>query len=98
MWVQCPVPADLALQAEANRAQFQIKSTDNSGTLIEVVPVPFLAPPRPVSYGSWGYWMSPTLRRALDRLYGEWRFDLLHAHNLAPMGHAAARWVAALAG
>jgi glycosyltransferase involved in cell wall biosynthesis len=60
---------------------------------LEVVPVPFLAPPRPISYGSWGYWMAPPLARALDRLYGSWRFDVLHAHCLAPPGHAAARWI-----
>jgi glycosyltransferase involved in cell wall biosynthesis len=60
---------------------------------LEVVPVRFLAPPRPVSYGSWGYWMAPPLGRALDRLYAAWRFDVVHAHNLAPAGHAAARWV-----
>jgi len=60
---------------------------------IEVVPVAFLAPPRPISYGGWGYWMAPTLARSLDRLYAEWRFDVLHVHCLAPAGHAAARWV-----
>jgi glycosyltransferase involved in cell wall biosynthesis len=37
--------------------------------------------------------MAPSLRRALDRLHSDWRFDVLHAHNLAPAGHAAARWV-----
>jgi glycosyltransferase involved in cell wall biosynthesis len=61
---------------------------------IVVVPVPFLAPPRPISYGSWGYWISPTLGLALDRLHAGWRFDVLHAHCLAPAGHAAARWMA----
>ncbi len=60
---------------------------------LSVQPVPFVAPPRPMSYGSWGYWMAPALGRALDRLYAEWRFDVLHAHCLAPAGHAAARWV-----
>jgi teichuronic acid biosynthesis glycosyltransferase TuaC len=60
---------------------------------LSVEPVPFVAPPRPISYGSWGYWMAPSLRRALDRLHAEWRFDVLHAHCLAPAGHAAARWV-----
>jgi teichuronic acid biosynthesis glycosyltransferase TuaC len=60
---------------------------------LAVQPVPFVAPPRPVSYGSWGYWMAPALGRALDRLYREWRFDVLHAHCLAPAGHATARWV-----
>ncbi len=60
---------------------------------LEVVPVPFVAPPRPISYGSWGYWMAPGLGRALDRLHAAWRFDVVHAHNLAPAGHAAARWI-----
>jgi hypothetical protein len=60
---------------------------------IEVVPVPFLAPPRPISYGSWGYWMALPLAHALDRLYADWRYDVVHAHCLAPAGHAAARWV-----
>lgn len=60
---------------------------------LEVSPVPFLAPPRPVSYGSWGYWASWPLGRALDRLRTRWHFDVVHAHCLAPAGHAAARWV-----
>ena len=34
---------------------------------LSVTPVPFLAPPRPISYGSWGYWVAPSLGRALDR-------------------------------
>ncbi|HTX08356.1 MAG TPA: glycosyltransferase family 4 protein [Solirubrobacteraceae bacterium] len=59
---------------------------------VSIEPVPFLAPPRPISYGSWGYWAAPPLRRALDRLYADWRFDVLHAHCLAPAGHASARW------
>ena len=60
---------------------------------LSVTPVAWLGPPRPMSYGSWGYWMAPPLAHALDRLYREWRFDVVHAHNLAPAGHAAARWV-----
>ncbi|HET6871262.1 MAG TPA: glycosyltransferase [Solirubrobacteraceae bacterium] len=60
---------------------------------LPVHPVPFVAPPRPVSYGSWGYWMAPTLGRALARLYPDWQFDVVHAHCLAPAGHAAACWV-----
>jgi teichuronic acid biosynthesis glycosyltransferase TuaC len=61
---------------------------------IEVLPVPWLGPPRPISYGSWGYWMAPPLHRALDRMYRAWQFDVLHAHCLAPAGHAAQRWIA----
>ena len=60
---------------------------------LSVTPVAFVAPPRPISYGSWGYWMAPPLARALDRLHAEWPFDVLHAHCLAPAGHAASRWV-----
>ena len=60
---------------------------------LSVTPVAWLGPPRPISYGSWGYWMAPSLGRALDRLDAEWRFDVVHAHCLAPAGHAAARWV-----
>jgi teichuronic acid biosynthesis glycosyltransferase TuaC len=37
--------------------------------------------------------MSPPLHRALDRLYASWRFDLVHAHCLAPAGHTVARWI-----
>jgi glycosyltransferase involved in cell wall biosynthesis len=37
--------------------------------------------------------MAPPLARALDRLYDSWAFDVLHAHCLAPAGHAAARWI-----
>lgn len=54
---------------------------------IEVSPVPFLAPPRPWSYGSWGAWAAPPLARALRRS----RYDLLHAHNVLPTGDAARR-------
>jgi teichuronic acid biosynthesis glycosyltransferase TuaC len=60
---------------------------------INVLPVPWLGPPRPISYGSWGYWMAPPLRRALDRLYRSWQFDVVHAHCLVPTGHAALRWI-----
>jgi teichuronic acid biosynthesis glycosyltransferase TuaC len=61
---------------------------------LSVTAVPFVAPPRPISYGSWGWWMSPPLGRALNRLWSDWPFDVLHAHCLAPTGHAASRWVA----
>jgi glycosyltransferase involved in cell wall biosynthesis len=84
-------PAIGALSRWVEGARTSLRPFSLDGVSIE--PVPFLAPPRPISYGSWGYWMAPSLGRGLDRLYGEWRFDVLHAHNLAPAGHAAARWV-----
>ena len=84
-------PATGALSDWIAGARTSLRSTALDG--LSVQPVPFVAPPRPISYGSWGYWMAPPLGRALDRLHAEWRFDVLHAHNLAPAGHAAARWI-----
>ena len=55
---------------------------------IPIEPVPFVAPPRPWSYGSWGWWMAPTLARALARLQARWPFDVIHAHSILPPGHA----------
>ncbi len=62
---------------------------------LPVLPVKFLAPPRPWSYASWGAWIAPALARALARE----RFDLVHAHNVLPTadalvrGHAPPRFV-----
>jgi glycosyltransferase involved in cell wall biosynthesis len=84
-------PATGALGRWAEGARTSLRPLTLDG--LAVRPVPFVAPPRPPSYGSWGYWMAPALGRALDRLYAEWPFEVLHAHNLAPAGHAAARWV-----
>ncbi|MBV9944957.1 MAG: glycosyltransferase family 4 protein [Solirubrobacterales bacterium] len=84
-----PALAPLGRWIEGARTSLRPMTLDG----LEVAPVPFVAPPRPVSYGSWGYWMAPPLRRALDGLYARWRFDVLHAHCLAPAGHGAARWI-----
>ena len=54
---------------------------------LKVTYVPFLAPPRPRSYGSWGTWAAPSLRLALRGRH----FDLVHAHYAAPAGAAVAR-------
>jgi teichuronic acid biosynthesis glycosyltransferase TuaC len=51
---------------------------------IPIESVPFISPPRPVSYGTWGWWMAPTLSRAL----GSQDVDLIHAHSILPPGHA----------
>jgi len=50
--------------------------------------VPFVSPPRGTSYGSWGAWAAPGLRRALD---AAGPFDLIHAHNAVPPGDAVRR-------
>jgi teichuronic acid biosynthesis glycosyltransferase TuaC len=61
---------------------------------VPVEPVPWAAPPRPLSYGVWGRWMAPPLARRLDALHARWPFDVLHAHCITPAGFAAARWLA----
>jgi glycosyltransferase involved in cell wall biosynthesis len=53
--------------------------------------VPFVAPPRARSYGSWGAWAAPSLAIALRRLRREFPFDLVHAHYAAPAGDAVRR-------
>jgi teichuronic acid biosynthesis glycosyltransferase TuaC len=58
---------------------------------LDVRYVPFLAPPRARSYGSWGAWAAPPLRLALRRLRREFPFDLVHAHYAAPAGDAVRR-------
>lgn len=80
-----------ALGAWAAGARRSMRRDECDG--IEIRPVPWLGPPRPLSYGAWGWWMAPPLARALSGLRAEWPFDVLHAHCLAPAGHAAARWV-----
>jgi glycosyltransferase involved in cell wall biosynthesis len=59
---------------------------------VPVESVPFLAPPRPWSYGVWGHWAAPPLGLALNRLQRRWPFDVLHAHSILPPGFAAALW------
>ena len=51
----------------------------------------YLSPPRPRSYGTWGAWAAPVLRRALRRLHDEFAFDLIHAHYAVPAGDAVRR-------
>jgi len=58
---------------------------------IEIAYVPFLAPPRPSSYGSWGRWAAPSLAVALRALRRRFAFELVHAHNAVPAGEAARR-------
>jgi glycosyltransferase involved in cell wall biosynthesis len=58
---------------------------------IEIEYVPFVAPPRPRSYGSWGAWAAPPLALALRRLRRRFAFDLVHAHNAVPAGDAVRR-------
>jgi glycosyltransferase involved in cell wall biosynthesis len=58
---------------------------------IEVAYVPYVSPPRPWSYGTWGAWAAPSLHRALRRLHERFPFDLVHAHYAVPAGDAVRR-------
>ena len=58
---------------------------------IDVTYVPFLAPPRPRTYGDWGRWSAAPLALALRALRRRFRFDLVHAHNAVPAGEAVRR-------
>jgi glycosyltransferase involved in cell wall biosynthesis len=58
---------------------------------LEVEYVPFVAPPRPRTYGSWGSYAAPSLGIALRRLRRSFPFDLVHAHNAVPAGEAVLR-------
>jgi teichuronic acid biosynthesis glycosyltransferase TuaC len=88
-----PVPSRAALKsrsAAALTAPFrQPLRAELDG--LEITYVPFLAPPRPRSYGSWGAWAAPPLAIALRRLRRRFPFDLVHAHYAAPAGEAVRR-------
>ncbi len=88
-----PVPSRAALRSRDPRALLaplrQPLRTERDGLRVDYVP--FLAPPRPRSYGAWGAWAAPTLGLALRRLRREFRFDLVHAHYAAPAGDAVRR-------
>ncbi|ADB53915.1 glycosyltransferase [Conexibacter woesei] len=58
---------------------------------IEVSYVPYVSPPRPWSYGAWGAWAAPALKRALGDLHERFPFELVHAHYAVPAGDAVRR-------
>lgn len=91
-----PLPSLAAARAGAGaaaRATVRALAQPPRATLdgIEVAYVPFLAPPRPATYGSWGRWAAPPLAVALRALRRHFAFDLVHAHNAVPAGEAVRR-------
>jgi glycosyltransferase involved in cell wall biosynthesis len=88
-----PIPSRAALRSRRPAALLEPLRQPRHAELdgIRVEYVPFVAPPRPRSYGSWGAWAAPTLGRALRRLRREFPFDLVHAHYAAPAGDAVRR-------
>jgi teichuronic acid biosynthesis glycosyltransferase TuaC len=88
-----PVPPRATGPRDAPRALATLLRQPRAATLdgIEVQYVPFLAPPRASSYGSWGAWAAPTLAVALRRLRSRFPFHLVHAHNAVPAADAVMR-------
>src|SRR4051794_35834411 len=85
-----PVPSRAALRSRSPAALLApLRQPLRAGLDgIPVTYVPFLAPPRRRSYGSWGAWAAPTAALALRSLRRRFRFDLVHAHYAAPAGDA----------
>ena len=58
---------------------------------LRVTYVPFVSPPRARAYARWGAWAAPPLAAALRRIRRRFPFDVVHAHNSVPAGHAVLR-------
>jgi teichuronic acid biosynthesis glycosyltransferase TuaC len=91
-----PLPPLAALRtgpASAVRAAARAAAQPLRATLdgIPIAYVPFLAPPRPRSYGDWGRWAAPPLAVALRALRRSFPYDVVHAHNAVPAGEAVRR-------
>lgn len=87
-----PVPPARSLRARdwrAMRVARQPLRATLDGLAVEYVP--FLAPGRSRSYGSWGAWAAPTLALALHALRRRFSYDLVHAHYAVPAADAVLR-------
>jgi teichuronic acid biosynthesis glycosyltransferase TuaC len=88
-----PVPPRAALRARDPRALTAPLRQPLRASLdgVPVTYVPFVAPPRPRTYATWGAWAAAPLALALRRLRRRFPFDLVHAHYAAPAGDAVRR-------
>jgi teichuronic acid biosynthesis glycosyltransferase TuaC len=88
-----PLPSLAALRGRDPRAIRAALRNPSPATLdgVEVDYVPYVSPPRPWSYASWGAWAAPQVRRALKRLHAGFPFDVVHAHYAVPAGDAVRR-------
>ena len=88
-----PIPPLSALRALHVRRAWSVMAQPTRA-VIDDVPVGYvryLSPPRPLSYGAWGAWAAPALRRALARIRRQFAFELIHAHYAVPGGDAVRR-------
>ena len=85
-----PIPPLSALRALHVRRAWSVVTQPNRAAIddVPVRYVRYLSPPRPLSYGSWGAWAAPALRRALADIRREFAFELIHAHYAVPSGDA----------
>ena len=88
-----PVPSRAALRSRRPEALLAPLRQPLHAELdgLPVTYVPFLAPPRPRWYGTWGAWAAPPLALALRRLRRRFPYELVHAHYAAPAGDAVRR-------
>jgi glycosyltransferase involved in cell wall biosynthesis len=88
-----PLPSLAALRARNLKALREAARQPRHAQLdgIAVTYAPYLSPPRPWSYGAWGAWAAPALRRALNTLHADFPFQLIHAHYAVPAGDAVRR-------
>jgi teichuronic acid biosynthesis glycosyltransferase TuaC len=78
-----------AAAAAARELLRQPRRAELDGLQVEYVP--FVSPPRPRTYGTWGSYAAPSIGIALRRLRRSFAFDLVHAHNAVPAGEAVRR-------
>jgi teichuronic acid biosynthesis glycosyltransferase TuaC len=88
-----PVPPLSTLRRLDPRGVRQAMSQPRAAELdgLHIDYVRYLSPPRPWSYGAWGAWAAPVLRRALAKLRLTFPFELVHAHYAVPAGDAVRR-------
>jgi glycosyltransferase involved in cell wall biosynthesis len=88
-----PIPSVQALRRGELRAAWAGVGQPRHATLdgLTIDYLRYLSPPRSRSYGHWGAWAAPVLRRALSRIHQTFPFDLIHAHYAVPAGDAARR-------
>ncbi len=88
-----PVPSRAALGSREPRRLLEPLRQPLRAELdgLPITYVPFLAPPRARSYGSWGAYAAAPLALALRALRRSFAYDIVHAHYAAPGADAVRR-------
>ena len=86
-----PTRAELASRRPAAIARSLTQPLRERRDGLDVIRVPFVAPPRPLAYGAWSVFAAGPLAIALRRLRRSFPYDLVHAHYAAPAGDAVLR-------